>query len=153
MPLSLIESPFSDYAEQTARGSFDASGVLTVSEPESYLDLLKRCLTASIYDESGWQLIEGPMLHQTGVIPSLKRSIVAALAKRGIRLVRTTPMNQVNRDQGLDWPLFGFTMTGTKRIENLQNCLQACLRENVPGDFVETGVWRGGSCILAKAIF
>jgi O-methyltransferase len=124
-----------------------------VSDQESYLGLLKRCLTASIYSESGWQLIEGPMPHQSGVIPWLKRTIVSALAKRGIRLVRTTPMNPTNREQGLDWPLFGFTMVGSKRIENIQNCVETCLRENVPGDFVETGVWRGGSCILAKAIF
>jgi O-methyltransferase len=124
-----------------------------VSEQESYLNLLKHCLTASIYDQSGWRMIEGPMVHQTGVVAALKRSVVSALAKRGIRLVRTTAMNPVHRDQGLDWPLFGFTMAGTKRLENLQSCVETCLRENVLGDFVETGVWRGGSCILAKAIF
>jgi O-methyltransferase len=124
-----------------------------MSEQEAYLSLLKRCLTASIYEESGWQLIEGPMPHQTGIVASAKRAIVSALQKRGIRLVRTTPMKLINREQGLDWPLFGLTMVGGRRLENLQQCVEACLRENVPGDFVETGVWRGGSCILAKAVF
>ena len=124
-----------------------------VVEHESYLSLLKRCLTASIYDQSGWQMIEGPMVHETGVVAAFKRSIVSMLARRGLMLVRTTPMNPVAREQGLDWPLFGFTMVGTKRLENLHNCIEACIHENIPGDFVETGVWRGGSCILAKAIF
>src|SRR5262249_48778679 len=30
--------------------------------------------------------------------------------------------------------------------------LTDCLRRGVPGDFIETGVWRGGACIFARAV-
>jgi len=119
----------------------------------SYIDLLKRCLTASIYEESGWTIVEGPMVHEQGLLAKAKRSVVALLDRRGLKLVRAKQLDIAARDQGLDWPLFGLTMVGTKRLENIQLCLETCLRENIPGDFVETGVWRGGSCIFAKAIF
>jgi hypothetical protein len=119
----------------------------------SYLDLLKRCLTASIYEESAWTVVEGPMVHDTSLMAKAKRAVVNSLGKRRIKLGRAKRFDSTLREQGLDWPLFGFTMTGTRRLENLQSCLEACLRENIPGDFVETGVWRGGSCILAKAVF
>ncbi len=29
------------------------------SEQELYLNLLKKCVTASIYDESAWEIVEG----------------------------------------------------------------------------------------------
>ncbi len=119
----------------------------------AYLDLLKKSLTASIYDESSWQLVDGPMLSETGIVPSLKRAIVYGLRKRGLRIVRTKPFNANSREQGLDWPLFGLTMVGLRRLDNLQKCIEDILANNVPGCFVETGVWRGGSSILAKALF
>ncbi len=34
-------------------------------------------------------------------------------------------------------------MVGMERLENLQNCCVSAIREGIPGDFVETGVWRG----------
>jgi O-methyltransferase len=118
-----------------------------------YLDLLKKCLTASIYDESAWQLVEGPMPMQKGLISSAKRGFVRMLRKRGINLVRLKTFDASLREQGLDWPLFGFTMVGTKRLDNIQRCIKDVLRNQIPGDFVETGVWRGGSCIFVKALF
>jgi O-methyltransferase len=117
------------------------------------LDLLKKSLTASIYEESSWQLVDGPMRHQTGLLPSLKRSLISVLGRRGFRIVRTKKFDPEARRQGLDWPLFGLTMVGTQRLNNLQSCIEDVLINNVPGCFVETGVWRGGSAIFAKAVF
>jgi O-methyltransferase len=117
-----------------------------------YLNLLKGCLTASIYDESAWQLLDGPMPHEKGLVPYLKRKIIHSLRQHGIRIVRTRPYDANLRDQGLDWPLFGFTMVGIQRLNNLQLCIEDVLEKNVPGSFVETGVWRGGSSIFAKAV-
>src|SRR5712672_1815267 len=97
-----------------------------VSEQESYLNLLKRCLTAEIYDESGWQLIEGPMPVDTSITAKAKRAIVRALRRRGIGLVRMKSMDGNLRHQGIDWPLFGLTMTGAKRLDVLQNCVKTC---------------------------
>ena len=56
------------------------------------------------------------------------------------------------RAQGRDWPEWAQTMIGERRLANVQFCVEAVLREGVPGDFIETGVWRGGTVILMRGI-
>jgi O-methyltransferase len=43
-------------------------------------------------------------------------------------------------------------MVGLKRLDNLQYCITEVLRKNIPGDLIETGVWRGGATILMRAV-
>ncbi len=56
------------------------------------------------------------------------------------------------RMEGRDWPLLGHTMIGIKRLDNLQFCVERVLADDVPGDLIETGVWRGGATIFMRAI-
>lgn len=42
------------------------------------------------------------------------------------------------------------TMTSVDRILGLHRALEIIHREQIPGDIVECGVWRGGSLIIAK---
>lgn len=67
-------------------------------------------------------------------------------------MVRRYPFVPEHRKQGIDWPLFGYTQTGRDRLDCLQDCIETVLEENIPGDIVETGVWRGGSMMLAAAL-
>lgn len=41
-------------------------------------------------------------------------------------------------------------MVGLRRLDQLQSCIEAVVRERIPGDLIETGVWRGGASILMK---
>jgi hypothetical protein len=43
-------------------------------------------------------------------------------------------------------------MVGLRRLDNLQACVEDVLRQGVPGDLIETGVWRGGAVILMRAV-
>ncbi len=43
------------------------------------------------------------------------------------------------------------TMTDPISLTNIQECVRSVVREGVPGDLVETGVWRGGSAIFMRA--
>ncbi len=43
-------------------------------------------------------------------------------------------------------------MVGLKRLTNLEQCVVRIIQDGVPGDLVETGVWRGGCGILMRAI-
>jgi hypothetical protein len=54
--------------------------------------------------------------------------------------------------QGLDWPRTAHTMAGLARLRDLRDLTQLVIDQNVPGDVIETGVWRGGCCILMKGI-
>lgn len=41
-------------------------------------------------------------------------------------------------------------MIGKKRLDNLQKCRETVIGENIPGDFIEPGIWRGGACIFMR---
>lgn len=58
---------------------------------------------------------------------------------------------QIRRD-GRDWPSRAYTMIGIKRLSNLQHCIEEVLRNEVAGDLIETGVWRGGATIFMRAV-
>ena len=53
---------------------------------------------------------------------------------------------------GKDWPRDAHTMVGMKRLSNLERCCRAVIEDGVPGDFIETGVWRGGSSIFMRGV-
>ena len=56
------------------------------------------------------------------------------------------------RDAGRDWPATAATMIGGRRLRNLRQLAEAVMADGVPGDFLEAGVWRGGACILLRAV-
>ncbi|HZZ42293.1 MAG TPA: TylF/MycF/NovP-related O-methyltransferase [Tepidisphaeraceae bacterium] len=114
-----------------------------------YLELLKLTLTAAVYPESAYQYI-GPRSEST-LRAMFQRTIVKLLNRRGITLIKRTPYDRVLREGGRDWPSIGYTMVGLKRLQNVWDAIETIVREGVEGDFVETGVWRGGCSIFARA--
>ncbi|MFB4162158.1 TylF/MycF family methyltransferase [Geomicrobium sp. JSM 1781026] len=50
--------------------------------------------------------------------------------------------------KGEIWPQIAHSMIGRYRMNNLQGCMTSVVKDNIPGDFIETGVWRGGACIF-----
>ncbi|MBA3371162.1 MAG: class I SAM-dependent methyltransferase [Thermoleophilaceae bacterium] len=76
---------------------------------------------------SGWVYADGNILDETGFNPD-------------------------RREQGADQPINAPTMIGLKRLDNLQFCIEDALANGVPGDLIETGVWRGGATILMRAV-
>jgi O-methyltransferase len=108
-----------------------------------YLDLLRNYLTRYGEDElAPVRAITHPLL----------RRALDVLDKRGFKLARAVPFDAQRRDRGLDWPAAAETMIGMQRLTNLQHCVEAVLTEDVPGDLIECGVWRGGACILMRAV-
>ncbi|PZQ75694.1 MAG: macrocin O-methyltransferase [Variovorax paradoxus] len=53
---------------------------------------------------------------------------------------------------GRDWPKSAITMIGTARLRNFRSLIEQSLAAGTPGDILEAGVWRGGACVLARAI-
>lgn len=104
----------------------------------AYLDLLRRNLTRYGSDELvpvGWDRLGRPLF-----------------STRNLMLVRKRPFNEHARKLGLDWPADALTMIGMQRLTSLQRCVETVLTEDVPGDLVECGVWRGGASILMRAV-
>ena len=53
---------------------------------------------------------------------------------------------------GRDWPLRAHSMIGKARMDNLRALVEQVIARDIPGDLIETGVWRGGACIFMRAL-
>jgi hypothetical protein len=76
----------------------------------------------------------------------------SAMPGRQVRLVEPGEFNAELREEGHDWPADAESMVGLKRLANIRECVEQVLGDGIPGDLVETGVWRGGSCIYMRGI-
>ncbi len=61
-------------------------------------------------------------------------------------------VDKQERLNGYDWPSNAFTMIGLNRLNNIEDCIRTILKDNIQGDFIETGVWRGGATIFMRAL-
>jgi O-methyltransferase len=118
---------------------------------ELYLDLLKKCLTRTVFtnDETHQPLNprEGRHLHiLRPQMQKMRDPIYSAL-------MRHAPFAYVMlRKMSNPWPAEAETMIGLQRLDHLQGCITDVLQRRVPGDFIETGVWRGGAAIFMRAV-
>ena len=90
---------------------------------ELYLDLIKRCV-------SGWAYANPELRANEDFV--------------------TRPMRAVRGPAGV--PDTMHSMLGFARLDNLRFCVESVIEDEVPGDLIETGVWRGGGTIFMRAI-
>jgi O-methyltransferase len=130
----------------------DAAAPPSLDDPrELYLDLLKKCLTRSIFPES-YQTIAPLRGGWKRALYTLHLPLKKALGSAGVELVRRVEYDPKTRAEGLDHPPEADTMVGLDRLDNVQDCVVDVLERGVPGDLIETGVWRGGVTIFMRAI-
>ena len=120
-----------------------------------YLDLLKHCLLNTIYCD--YEYSDFIPKKSKGKIKKIKRFlfkklIVPLIKKSNLRIVTGYPYNEDERISGKDWSPMAHTMIGRKRLDNIQYCVEEVIKNNIPGDLIETGVWRGGATIFMRAI-
>ncbi len=114
-----------------------------------YLDLLKKTLSFSLWEDSGYPIeAYSHMRRQPMRFIASTIARVAALGRMEVYRKMTPEM----RESGQAWPRHADTMVGLKRLDNIQFCVQQILADGVEGDLIETGVWRGGSCIFMKGL-
>lgn len=107
---------------------------------DRYLDLLVAGLTHTLYDPP-----------DTRPLPAdVQRAILEEVQRSGVPLELRTP--QEERAQGRDRPVYAQTMIGLERLGNLRRCVESVVREQVPGDLIEAGAWRGGAGILMRGV-
>ena len=137
-------------------GSYDIFNEMPISALDTnadlYVNLLKESLTDALHDHKYYWPLRRPK-------SLLKRVVFDSLAARGIIPVRV--LDSSIREEGPERPPSGpawlevtsaHSLLGRQRLNNLQWCVEDVLKRGVPGDFIETGVWRGGACILMRAI-
>ncbi|WP_431613339.1 TylF/MycF family methyltransferase [Bacillus pfraonensis] len=89
-----------------------------------YVELLKKTILFEFWQEHEQDLLSGLWNH------------------------RITTIDPEKHRMGETWPQIAHSMIGRMRMDNLQMCMETVLKENIEGDFIETGVWRGGACIF-----
>lgn len=114
---------------------------------ELYLDLIKKVLTRTGF-ENEYRSVH---LRKGSTRARLLTPCLELLRRRGLDLRRHMPVDPAARAEGRDLPSEGETMVGLRRLDHLQRCIADVMTNNVPGDLIETGVWRGGSCIFMRA--
>jgi O-methyltransferase len=126
---------------------------------DDYLELMKLVLTGELYEQSAWSIVEmdvsnwRKMGFWKRVRGEIKNFIITELAKRSLILVRKNSIDLTARKIGRDWPqMFGYTMIGKLRLDNIQKCVEQAIYDKIPGDLIETGVWRGGATIFMRAV-
>jgi hypothetical protein len=116
-------------AETHASDRYYIGGEMADSAVTLYIDLLNRCVTNLVYQD--------PAVAYLG-----EQAADGAL----------NPFSMERRIAGKDWPSQAHTMIGLRRLDNIQLLAERILHNGIPGDFIEAGIWRGGSTIFMRGL-
>ena len=131
---------------------------MTTNVNGRYLNLLKHSLTGYLHIENEYANgIRPRFWNQKSWWKTLRNRLLLRWLNRSNMLVvrrdrRTVAERKKAREEGTDWPALAETMVGLKRLDNLEELIQKIIQDKVPGDLIETGVWRGGASIFMRAV-
>ena len=117
---------------------------------KKYIDLLKNVLTD--YHRINFAEYKPLKSLTPGPLKMLLIWVNKLLKFKNYVIVKVYPTTREKRLNGQDWPAHADTMIGIKRMENIEYCVRKVIEENIPGDLIETGVWRGGATIFMRAL-
>lgn len=116
---------------------------------ERYLDLLAKSVLNELYLENDFRVLYLKWCRRGD-----DRFDPAALhdPTRHRDWTRFRELHAVGRFLDDDLRNLGYpqTMVGRQRLDHLRGCLETVLRDQVPGDLMECGVWRGGVGIFMR---
>jgi len=119
-----------------------------------YLELIKNTLTFALWEEPKFVPLDSRIFRLPPLLRPVAHAMVYFLNLINLRLYarrRLDPTPEL-REEGQYRPEYAHTMIGLKRLNNIQYCVENVIKNQVEGDLIETGVWRGGACIFMKAI-
>lgn len=115
-----------------------------------YLETVKHALNGDLH---GAQTIYTPVRPR-----GLRTKVIAKeLQRQGLTIAKGHVAPEETYATGVYWEpgrqvYMQESMIGMSRLNNIQQCVETVLRDQVPGDLIETGVWRGGATIFMRAI-
>lgn len=120
----------------------------TISSP--YITLLKKTLI-------DYSNIDSYEYHPLNIVnQNWKTSILflfdRLLKTRNFAISKRKFVIKEKRLNGYDWPANACTMIGLNRLNNIEYCINSIHNDNIEGDLIEAGVWRGGATILMRAV-
>lgn len=137
-----------------------------MKQSERYIELLKKTLINEIYIENEVKLfyliqclVEKCRVSNELLVNPEKMTELAQVVNDAKECGGTVTLYAKN-SEGQRQPAhhlrnvleFPHSMIGRKRMDNLHYCIETVLTDNIPGDLIETGVWRGGATILMRGV-
>jgi hypothetical protein len=122
---------------------------------DEYIDLLKRALLGQTV---GPVTLFHPVPDAANPPPAGRRERLARALSPAPAGVPAEPIeydvstNVDGRMSLFHLPPWAMTMIGTKRMDNIEQCVRRVLDDGVPGDLIETGVWRGGASMFMRGL-
>lgn len=130
-----------------------------------YLTLLKKSLLDEFYIENEARLIYIVLCALSGA--AIEEEIIRDIERRRPDIVGRLQQTRQQGEISFMWSIRKpdgtrhevnlrnvsetyHTMIGHRRLENIQSLLDVIVRENISGDLIETGVWRGGATIFMR---
>jgi len=78
----------------------------------------------------------------------MKKLILKLINNLGYDLIKKSPNSFDNEFLDIYDECKEYTCTSIERMYALYKSVEYILKNDIPGDFIECGVWRGGSCML-----
>jgi O-methyltransferase len=117
-----------------------------------YLDLLARTLTRALFEDSDRIVGIPTIMEKAKAWVRVLDRLAPVFGRAQIEVSIKQPYSPSKRETGRDWPARAETMCGLKRLANARNCIEHVLSDKIPGDIIETGVWRGGMSIFMRGV-
>jgi O-methyltransferase len=116
----------------------------------AHLDLLEKTLTFSLWPEPPRPVT---VIERRNLIRvRIARLVDKVLQQFKLRLCTELSISDDERENGSSyWAWMAHTLVSRKRLRNIRDLCFDVVSRNVPGAFVECGVWRGGASIYARA--
>ena len=117
---------------------------MNISEIEPfYVEVLKRVLVDTVTMEGKYTLYD----------ESLRAKFFdGTLSKSEAEKILSVGVYDSYVKDGYVNPVRAETMIGMPRLSNFQYCIEQAIKNKIQGDIIETGVWRGGACIMAAGV-
>jgi O-methyltransferase len=123
------------------------------SPQELYLDLMKRILTRTLIARARERHAVQPGGGFRRAIHGAVRTVLDPLNLELVRLRLASANDYIESDHAAYKRVEDAeTMVGMRQLDNMQACITSAIENDVPGDLLEAGVWRGGMTILMRAV-
>ena len=132
-----------------------------------YLELLKKALINELYIENEVKLIyivhclaQGQSVSEKYLVSPESIPVEYHKSVRNSKAIGSMITLNIADEQGNPRPAhqlrnfieFAHSMIGRKRMDNIQFCIESIISDDIPGDLIETGVWRGGATIFMRGV-
>jgi hypothetical protein len=134
------------------------------SLPKLYLETLKSSLLNELYIENETRIVQMIARKLNNVNPTMEEiyqpvAALQAAIQEHKQDGSTTVLNRGNADGSFspayelrNYTELAHTMIGRRRLDNVQYCMEEVINSGIPGDFIETGIWRGGTTIFMRGV-